>query len=108
MVQAAADQRQNIRSRAARQAVTRSRRRRRRIYSGAGGGCDNRVVASGETHNAWRGWWRHIRSGLIDNLLHRRRCEDGIALIRAEGEAASDDGVLPASAGNLKRRAEIA
>ena len=71
-------------------------------------GADNRVVASGETHNAWRGWWRRIRSGLIDNFLHRGGCEDGVALIGAEGEAAGDDGVLPRTAGNLKRRAQVA
>ena len=62
---------------------------------------------------SYRVGWRNgpgsrIRSALIDNFLHRGGCEDGVALIRAEGEAGGDDGVLPGSAGNLKRRAQVA
>jgi hypothetical protein len=36
------------------------------------------------------------------------RCEDGVALIGAEGEAGGGNGVLPRTAGNLKRRAQVA
>src|SRR5262249_48606617 len=41
-------------------------------------------------------------------LLDRGCREDGVALIRAEGEAAGNDGVLSGSARNLKRRAQVA
>ena len=43
----------------------------------------------------------------VDDLLHRRGSEDGVALGGGEGEAIGDDGVLTRSAGNLKGSTDI-
>jgi len=47
-------------------------------------------------------WRDSIRPAGIDDLLDRGGSEDGVALIRREGEAVGDDGVLPRPAGNGK------
>src|SRR5262245_4975369 len=49
-----------------------------------------------------------IRSSLVDDFLYGVGGEDGVALICGEYEALGRDGVLPGSAGNLKRRAQVA
>src|SRR4029078_3706276 len=50
----------------------------------------------------------HIRSAAVDHLLYRGAGEDAVALIGGEGEALSDDGVVPRSTGDLTRCPQIA